>query len=305
MKLTLIHNPSAGKNGMGADELIELLEAQGHSVRYVEKTKRLEKELNRSTELIVVAGGDGTVGRVLKLAEDLGVPVAILPLGSANNIACVLGHMEPLEVVVERLATAVPRRFDIGRVKGPWGRERFVEAVGLGPLARALAAGDAAGVPGDGSVRFGRAAFRALLDETEPARLRVEVDGKLVGEDIAMVEVMNIGQIGPRLKLAPEADSGDGLLDIVCVPVEDCEAMLDWLDNPDSAPPPVTASRGGKVRIRSGGPTAVHVDDHFPEIKGDGPFEVEVELEPVTVKVLLPEEHASGRDRSGVTEQNR
>ena len=51
------------------------------------RSKRFKEALAQAEGLVVVAGGDGTVGKVIAQMPDRGVPVAILPLGSANNIA--------------------------------------------------------------------------------------------------------------------------------------------------------------------------------------------------------------------------
>src|SRR4029453_10631218 len=91
MRVTLIHSPTAGKGKPSPDALLKILHKEGYDVRYAStKEKRWSRALDKRTDLYAVAGGDGTVGRVArKLAqrEIATLPVAVLPLGTANNIA--------------------------------------------------------------------------------------------------------------------------------------------------------------------------------------------------------------------------
>src|ERR1051326_989280 len=91
--ITLIHNPTAGKKASDADDLKDLLRRAGHKVRYRSaKEPGWKKALGKRADLIVVAGGDGTVGRVVRRMPGHDVPVALLPSGTANNIARSLGQ---------------------------------------------------------------------------------------------------------------------------------------------------------------------------------------------------------------------
>src|SRR5688572_33046215 len=93
MKATLIHNPGAGDNKtatVGQSEA--LLKEAGYKVRYQSsKERRWHKALKKSADIIVVAAGDGTVGKVARRMIGKGVPLAVLPMGTANNISKTLG----------------------------------------------------------------------------------------------------------------------------------------------------------------------------------------------------------------------
>jgi diacylglycerol kinase (ATP) len=55
-------------------------------VRYVSvKQDDIEQALDKKTDLIVIAGGDGTITEVTTKLPDRSIPVAVLPLGTANN----------------------------------------------------------------------------------------------------------------------------------------------------------------------------------------------------------------------------
>src|SRR5882762_11576112 len=100
-RATLIHNEKAGDRRHSRGDLVELLERAGYSVAYFPaKHSDLAEALGHPAEIVVAAGGDGTVARVVAHARSDGPPIAILPLGTANNIANSLGIRGSIEEVV-------------------------------------------------------------------------------------------------------------------------------------------------------------------------------------------------------------
>ncbi len=129
MKISLVHNPTAG-GGQDGDEAVALLTEAGHKVRHRSTKGRWKVLLQDPGDLLVAAGGDGTVRKVALAAADVDVPFAILPIGTANNIAKTLGLMGDARMLVDSWSQerehGIP--FDIGEVNG----KRFVESVGVG-----------------------------------------------------------------------------------------------------------------------------------------------------------------------------
>src|ERR1700750_219337 len=94
MRILLVHNPKAGGEKYPAEKLMTMLKEAGHRAVYQSaKTKGLNEALKKRRDLVVVAGGDGTVAKVarrlVKLRSKL--PMSVLPLGTANNVARTLG----------------------------------------------------------------------------------------------------------------------------------------------------------------------------------------------------------------------
>ena len=83
MRITLIHNPKAGDAEHGKKELMAALAKAGHHATY-QSTKKgdYEKALKKPTDLVLVAGGDGTVTKVAWRLIDTGIPLSVLPLGT-------------------------------------------------------------------------------------------------------------------------------------------------------------------------------------------------------------------------------
>jgi diacylglycerol kinase (ATP) len=101
MRATLFHNPSAGHKA-DKDDILAAMKLADFDVRYVSvKQDDVEKALEKKTDLIVVAGGDGTITQILTKLPDRSTPVAVLPLGTANNIARSLGVAGTPQELVE------------------------------------------------------------------------------------------------------------------------------------------------------------------------------------------------------------
>ncbi|HSK38134.1 MAG TPA: diacylglycerol kinase family protein [Arenibaculum sp.] len=289
MRLTVIHNPTAGSGKPSADGLTETLKAHGHDLRYrSSRDPDFPAVLVEPADLVVVAGGDGTVSKVVAQLPDRNTPVAILPLGTANNIAMSLGIEGTLDDIVAGWRIAGIRRLDVGAAFGPWGRRSFVEAVGIGALARATARMEAADIEagGAGKLHLGRSMFREALAEAEPEDLGVVVDGRALPGDLLLVEVMNIGYVGPNLLLAPSADPGDGYLDVVHVRANRRAEMLEWLDSVEGRMPPLVVLRGRRVSIAWRGAPLLLGDDFLPV--PEHAENVTVETDPEGLPVLVP-----------------
>lgn len=146
MRATLIHNVNAGGTfRLSSERILELLSESGYDTVHLptedehELKTVLGDPLYDPGELVVVAGGDGTIRAVaLALLGRPGprVPLALVPLGTANNIAHTLSLTAPPETLLRGLAAPQRRAFDLGHLSAPWGEGWFLEAFGVGLIAR-------------------------------------------------------------------------------------------------------------------------------------------------------------------------
>jgi len=281
-KAILVHNASAGTREPTKDQLISLIEAAGFRVKYRNsKQPDLEAKLDKQGDLVVAAGGDGTIAKVAKILlgkPEPGAPLAILPIGTANNIALSLGITEPPEALIPRWNETPLRNLSHGIAHAHWGEQRFIEGVGLGSLAEATtpkADGKSEPKSRKQRIKQGRIAFRRAIKHAKPERLYVTVDGTRIEDEVVLVEILNISQVGPRLRLAPSADPGDSLLDVAYVSAQNRDALLEWLDaliDDDldagvAGPPPVATVPGAKITIAWNG-MDLRIDDKFPLMPG-------------------------------------
>jgi diacylglycerol kinase family enzyme len=201
--------------------------------------------------------------------------MAILPIGTANNIALSLGIGGPTEELIGRLDKEKPRKLSQGICRAHWGEQNFIEGVGLGSLARATTPKSGTNKDKAHRIRDGRIAFRDAVQEAKAERLYVTVDGERIEDEVILIVILNIGQVGPRLRLAPKADAGDDVLDVAYVSTRHRQKLIDWLDalivgelDDDIAEPPPCANVSGKKITIAWNGMELRLDDKFPLMPG-------------------------------------
>ncbi len=294
MRITLIHNPDAG-SGVDAGVLVRLLEDAGHDVRAVSKDADWRPTLEEPADLVVAAGGDGTFHDVALAVAGRDVPMAVLPLGTANNVGKTLEILGDARDVIAAWDLAETRPFDLGRVRAPWAEAAFVESMGGGAFATLIASSEEVEAP---SVLLGRETDRALhqlsasLAEEEVRPWSVSVDGESHDGGYVAVEVLNIRFVGPNVPLAPDAEAGDGLLDVVLVGADERDRLQEYVaERIRLARAPIAGlpvCRGRDVELMAPAGVLLHLDDEpWPE---DSPLsadaEIAVTIESGTLRVL-------------------
>jgi diacylglycerol kinase (ATP) len=298
VRVTLIHNPNAGRQGRGeAARLRRVLEACGYEVRYRSAKEDGWKEaLKKPADLVIIAGGDGTVGRVTRRMVGRGVPLAVLPSGTANNLARSLGVVErPFEELLRGLRDARRVKLDVGVASGPWGERYFVEGVGAGLFANLL------GTPASETlkmrsspVKSGLQQLRGIAERCEPLEISAMLDGRDISGRYLLMEMLNLPYIGPNLHLADESPLGDGQLDVVLVTEAERPRLLHylehWQDNRERLAVLPTL-HGRRLQIEWTG-FALHIDDKLRPKADAKPSKVagvvEASLDGEAVEFLVP-----------------
>jgi diacylglycerol kinase family enzyme len=276
MRVALVYNPSSGEEDHDRAALVERLEAAGHVVRHASvKEDGWERLIAESAEIVVAAGGDGTVRKVFKEVPTGGASVSVVPLGSANNIARTLGLAGyGVDRLVGGLDGGTRVRYDIGHVKAPSVETVFVEAFGGGAFAEALERAEPIDADGEEQLEVGLRLLVAAFAESEAREWYVEVDGHDASGAFVAVEVMNIKEAGPNIPLAPGADPGDGRLDVVLVGPELRSAMLAYLErrlsDEEAQAPVLPTLPGRRVLLRPPADSPLRVDDQTLDRRSHG-----------------------------------
>ncbi|MDP9396710.1 MAG: diacylglycerol kinase, partial [Actinomycetota bacterium] len=218
-RLLVVTNDSAGSADGLADALAVLEPAADVRVAECRAPSELDGIVAaRDGRELVVAGGDGSLHNVVRTLRDRGEltpddPLGLLPLGTGNDLSRTTGIPLPPAAAAEVVLSGRARPLDLllddaGGV--------VVNVVHLGVGAEAAAAASEL-KPRLGALAYPVGAVAAAA-RTGGWRLRVEVDGTPLwdGEEpLLMLAVANGRFIGGGTPLAPEADPGDGLADVL------------------------------------------------------------------------------------------
>lgn len=248
------------------------MQAAGHKVRYQSsKEKNWTKALKKSCDIIAVAGGDGTVGKVARRMVGNPIPIAILPLGTANNLGHAMGLTgRALEPLIAEWETARRISFDVGEAEGPWGSNYFIEGVGVGLFAATILNIKrrkdpklAAAASREDEITRVLEIFKEQVQKHRAKKIQVRLDDEDLSDDYILIQASNIRYIGPNLDLAPGADTNDGLLDVVLIRQGEEDKLSRYLNSCISrkdAKAKLTVHRGRHLEIEANG-SPIHIDD--------------------------------------------
>ncbi|WP_416672115.1 diacylglycerol/lipid kinase family protein [Egbenema bharatensis] len=299
MQVTLIHNPGAGDSQISGDELTQLIRQAGHAVTYQSaKDDRWETVLEDPGDLIVVAGGDGTVGKVAKRLIGRSVPMAILPLGTANNIVKTLGFADdtPIEDLIHYWSTAQLIPFDVAEVNSDRGSSYLIESLGAGLFASMMAEAENNPVldrfNSQSEIKAILQMLQTKLKHYAPKSFSLCLDEQVHSGEYIFLEVMNIKSVSSNVDLAPEANPGDGLLDVVLFTESDRPLLDEYLAQRLAGQhhlPQLTIHRAKQIQIQ-GQDFKLHIDDKVETASHGTPtaFTIDINVIPQALQFLVP-----------------
>jgi YegS/Rv2252/BmrU family lipid kinase len=281
--------------GGGLPELRRVLEAAWideplwYEVPKAKKApEQVERALDEGAELVFAWGGDGTVRRCIEVLAGSGVPLAVVPAGTANLFATNFGIPKDIERAVATGLRGHRRTLDVGR----FGKERFAVMAGAGFDAAMIRDAD------EMKARVGRAAYlwsgsRNLREEAFTTE--IEVDGTAWFEGPATCILLgNVGNIFGGIKVFPDARPDDGMLELGVVTAE---GLVQWtrtlvrtaVGDPNRSPF-VRSTKARTVDVKLDRKVRYELDGgDRSKVKA---FKVAVEAAALTVCVPRPEEES-------------
>jgi diacylglycerol kinase (ATP) len=293
-RVALIVNPTAGKGvgqALGAQTRRLLLEA-GHDVvdvsgaDYEQARARARDAVSDGLDTLVVVGGDGMVHLGVNLCAATPTRLAVVAAGTGNDFARNLGlPVRDARRSVDLLSTGSTRRIDLGRVShGVAGDRWFGGVLGAGFDAVVNARAQRMTWP-RGQMRYNLAIVREL-PVFRPIPYAVEIDGHRIETRAMLVTVANTTSFGGGMRVSPEADVADGLLDVMIVHELSVPAFLRVFPKVYSGThvthPAVEMHRGRRVRLEAKGIQSQADGEAFAELP------VEAEVVPGALEVVTP-----------------
>lgn len=195
-------------------------------------TGQAREALERGVDVVIAAGGDGTVRSVAEVLRGSGMPLALLPSGTGNLLARNLNlTLDDVRHSLQSAFDGDDRRIDVGvadirDADGAVSRRAYLVMAGLGIDAKMLAATDDDLKAKAGWLAYVKAIGTVLRDKNE-LHLRYQLDGGRTHSLRAhTVMIGNCGSLPANILLLPDASVDDGEFDIVVLRPE---GFVGWL----------------------------------------------------------------------------
>lgn len=224
MRILVIANPRAGvsrRRRGSLDTIAHELCDPDHEVHIHltrgpgDATRAAAEAKDKGYELVVAAGGDGTIHEVVNGVALQEIEMGVIPLGTENVLARELGVPARTDLACRHLLKTSARHLDLGKA----GDQYFACFAGIGFDAHV-----AHQLRPELKARFGALAYlltslEQIHDYRKTERVvRLSIDGESHELDFWMMLVGNIQTYGGRLRPAPKARPDDGLLDLCLLP---------------------------------------------------------------------------------------
>jgi diacylglycerol kinase (ATP) len=191
-----------------------------------------QEALSHDVDMVIAAGGDGTVRAVAEGMSGSGVSLGLLPSGTGNLLARNLKlTLNDVEHSLEAAFSGRDRTVDLAAIEilredETRDKHVFVVMAGVGIDAKMLANTDSELKKRVGWLAYVDAIFKALRDRDQ-LRLRYRLDGRSVHRRRAHTLIVgNCGSLPANILLLPDAAVDDGILDVVLMRPE---GILGWL----------------------------------------------------------------------------
>jgi diacylglycerol kinase (ATP) len=314
----LIVNPIAGDaepNTVKAEEIVEHLAQRGLDVRleFTGENRTAADLAQRAADarvpLVIIGGGDGTIGEAAKVLVHSETTLGIVPIGTFNNISRSLRIPTGLHEACDVIAHGHVRSIDVGLANG---RHLFFEAAGVGLDAALFPIGEA--IKGGRWTRIFQAALLTLQSRDQPIEIELDrpvrealpaaelekrrrsgnrnrsrLEQRVLRRRALLTVIANGPYYGGGFTVAPAARVGDGRLTMsIYRDFSKWELVRHFVSISRGKyhySPKVETLHVGRVRIRSPIHLPVHVDG-----QPIGHLPVEVETLPRALRVVVPDQ---------------
>lgn len=226
MTTLLVINPNSRNGDTDCNQIVEALaplgDVQIHQLSEGSGLGDHVDQLGSTLSRIVVAGGDGTLHYALPHVLRAGVPLGVIPMGTANDFARSMDLPTDFVAAAELIAQGSTRSVDVGVVNDRY----FLNAVGIGlgpDLTRHM--------DKEKKKRLGVLAYlESLIHVVGRCRRRyatVQIDGQRKRSSFIQITIANGRHYGGGLLVCDKAKMDDGLLHVLCVrPLTPFQLML-------------------------------------------------------------------------------
>lgn len=250
-------------------------------------------------KLIIAMGGDDTIEAIIRGMAGSKTRLAMIPVGTANNLAKSLGIPEDPQQACELIADGNVRKLDMGQVRVGKGKKLpFFELVIMG-IGAAIYPDALNASKGKKPLASLKGAIQTIISHESKPKVTVALDKESsVSVESMLAIVSNVPLIGPNMLVDPDASMEDGLLDVSLFPNFSKAELLAYIrktmtaDEANAEDGKIQRYRARKITIKSK-PKLEAMADGVMLGKG----KVKIKVLPGALRVIAPEP-GSGVEKS-------
>lgn len=295
-KAILLYNPKAGSRQIinQLDYIIKRMQNMGYQLTLFRSDHKgsitqyiIDYISEDNTDLILISGGDGTLNEGINglLQKNIDIPMAILPLGTANDFAYSAHIPSSVEGALDLIEKGELRYIDIGKVNDKY----FINVCNMG-----LFSGISHIVDLELKKKFGKLAYYVKgieeLQNYQAMQLKIDINDITIENEYILVLIFNGKAAGGFTKLAKNASIEDGIFDFIGikkVEIRDIPMLfLKVLQGEHLSDPNIDYFVSDKVTIECKNSDKVFITDIDGEKGPDFPLNIEVKKD--LVRIYLP-----------------
>ncbi|MDF2503112.1 YegS/Rv2252/BmrU family lipid kinase [Clostridium sp.] len=233
-KVKFIYNPYSGENSIASniDKVISMHQKKGYTIipYRISMEFSIDKafeDLDQEYEYILIAGGDGTVDKVVNCMKNnqIDIPIAILPTGTANDFSKFIGMPNNIEKACKQILNTRVKEVDLGKINDKY----FINVASMG-----LFTDISQKIDINLKNTMGKLAYYIKGIEQLPnfkkLKVKVKAAEHVFDGDMYLMLIFN-GQTAGNLNFAYKAYVDDGLLDVIIIKASNPVDMLGLLIN--------------------------------------------------------------------------
>jgi diacylglycerol kinase (ATP) len=219
--LALLAHPSSGKGRclQYAHTFSQKAVQTGFTVTIVsgktpEQSIEAIKSIRNEIDILVVIGGDGSLHIALQAIADTDLPIYVVPMGTGNDFARTNNPLfTDIDMILHRLQNEAPKKIDLGLISDEHNATWFgqVLSTGFDSLVNRRA-NNMSWIKGQ--IKYTIATLLEL-PKFKPIQYTIKLDGQVIQTRAMLVSVANGPTYGGGMKIVPDADRSDGLLDVM------------------------------------------------------------------------------------------
>lgn len=284
-KAKLFYNPNAGSSSYQPGDIISILESKGYDCVSTSVKEKGWDTIEEDIDFIIISGGDGTIRKVCTFLlndKKAHLPIGVLPMGTANNIASTLQIRGTVTDIISSWSEGNIQKYDVGKMRFADKTHFFFESFGCGLFPYFFRKADKDKLPEaettEQSLFHALKKLEQLIPHCNSFHNDIQVDEKDFSGNYFLVELMLVQHIGPGITLASKSELNDSYFDLILLSAKQKEKLATYVSDKlnareDEIEFPSTKVK--KVFIQSQS-RLMHIDDEVIDVLPDTAIKVKI-----------------------------